>query len=166
MGKLIKNHWARLICLTAASCTVTVVLAQHPSRPLTSLFTDQIAAALEGFFWPKFFFDWLTKNFDGAVKPVPTLQTINLIFGLLGLAYEWPLKIVAGTAIHRSMEVRLMWIPLASLSSLLLYQATNAALYYFIGCMVYFWAYSEGEVICAVPWTLPKRADRRRAEKA
>ena len=77
-----------------------------------------------------------------------------------------------------------MWLPLASLSSLLLYQATNPALYYFIAVGVYFWAYSEGEVsdpfqcegdgvsltteqiICAVPWTLPRKVDRRRQEKA
>ncbi|PPJ54745.1 hypothetical protein CBER1_04042 [Cercospora berteroae] len=146
MGKLIKNHWARLICLTAA--------------------IYQIAAAIEGFFWPKFFFDFLTKNFDHAVKPIPILQTINLVVGIITLAYEWPLKFVAGTAIHQSMEVRLMWLPLASLSALLLYQATNPALYYFIAIIVYFWAYSEGEVICAVPWTLPRKIDRRRQEKA
>lgn len=39
-----------------------------------------------------------------------------------------------------------MWLPLASLSSVLIYQATNPALYYLIGVVVYFWAYSEGEV--------------------
>lgn len=44
-----------------------------------------------------------------------------------------------------------MWLPLASLSSLLLYQATNPALYYFIAVGVYFWAYSEGEVSGALP---------------
>ena len=72
----------------------------------------------------------------------------------------------------------MLWLPLATLSAVLLYQTTNAALYYLIGCGVYFWAYSEGEVsvadppyrdavltisqvICAVPWTLPKRSDRR-----
>ena len=32
------------------------------------------------------------------------------------------------------------------LSAVLLYQATNAALYYIIGVGVYFWAFSEGEV--------------------
>lgn len=131
----------------------------------------------------------MTKNFDSAVKPVPILQTINLIIGIISLVYEWPLKYVAGTSIQQSMEVRLMWLPLASLSSLLLYQATNPALYYFIAIGVYFWAYSEGEVsssyyqlrsnvylglwkltclqvICAVPWTLPRKMDRRRLEKA
>lgn len=88
----------------------------------------------------------MTKNFDSAVKPVPILQTINLIIGIISLVYEWPLKFVAGTSIQQSMEVRLMWLPLASLSSLLLYQATNPALYYFIAIGVYFWAYTEGEV--------------------
>ncbi|KAK3710478.1 hypothetical protein LTR37_010321 [Vermiconidia calcicola] len=145
MGKLIKNHWARLICLTAA--------------------IYQIAAALEGFFWPKFFFDFYTKNFDKAVKPYPILQTLNLLLGIISVAYEWPLKYVAGTSIHRSMEVRMVWLPLASLTSILLYQATNPALYYLIGLAAYFWAYAEGEVICATPWTLPARR-RQRLEKA
>ena len=66
MGKLIKNHWARLIILTAA--------------------LYQCAAALEGFFWPKIFWDFLTKNLDAAVKPFPILQIINLLFGLFALA--------------------------------------------------------------------------------
>lgn len=84
------------------------------------------------------------------------------------------------------MVARLLWLPLASLVAVLLYQGTNPALYYFIGIVAYFWAYSEGEVsghrdipqnqrlgrgqwtdgesfqvICAIPWTLPKRTDRR-----
>jgi hypothetical protein len=108
--------------------------------------TDQIAASLEGFFWPKFFFDFYTKNFDAAVKPIPILQTINLVLGIITLAYEWPLKFVAGTAIHQSLEVRMVWLPFVSLSSVMLYQATNPALYYLIGLTVYCWAYTEGEV--------------------
>lgn len=44
------------------------------------------------------------------------------------------------------MVARLLWLPLASLSAVLLYQGTNAALYYLIGVGIYFWAYSEGEV--------------------
>lgn len=108
--------------------------------------TDHIAASLEGFFWPKFFFDFLTKNFDKAVKPIPILQIINLIFGIMTLIYEWPLKYVAGTAIHRSLELRMLWIPLMSLSCALLYQAMDPALFYLIGLVAYFWAYAEGEV--------------------
>jgi hypothetical protein len=126
MGKLIKNHWARLIILTAS--------------------TYQIAAALEGFFWPKVFWDFLTKNLDGAVKPAPVLQIFNLLFGIIGLLWEWPLKFLAGTSVHRSIEARLVVYPLSALMAVLLYQATNSAIYLLVGVGVYFWAYSEGEV--------------------
>ncbi|KAI1804090.1 PRO41 protein [Daldinia bambusicola] len=137
MGRLIKNHWARLIVLTASAY--------------------QIAAALEAFFWPKIFFDFLTKSLDPAVKPVPALQIINLILGIVIFAWEWPLNLIAGTSIHRSMEARLATYPLAALAAILIYQGTNAAIYYLVAMMVYFWAYSEGEIVCAKPWTLPQR---------
>jgi hypothetical protein len=144
MGKLIKNHWARLIVLTAA--------------------TYQVAAALEGFFWPKVFWDFLTKNLDGAVKPFPVLQIINLIMGIVCFAWEWPLhpmvKLLPG--LHRSMEARLVVYPLCALAGVLMYQSTNSALYYLIGVVVYFWAYSEGEVRGVLPthlWFRPPFAD-------
>ena len=126
MGKLIKSHWARLIVLTAA--------------------VYQIAAAIEGFFWPKIFWDFLTKNLDGAVKPIPALQVLNLLFGILGICWEWPLKFIAGQSFHRNIEARLAVYPLSALMAILLYQATNPGIYYLIGTGIYFWAYSEGEV--------------------
>ena len=126
MGKLIKNHWARLIVLTAA--------------------TYQLAAGLEGIFWPKIFWDFLTKNLDGAVKPAPVLQILNILFALFFLAWEWPLRFIANSAMHRSIEARLVALPLTALAALLLYQGTNAGLYYLIGMGVYFWAYAEAEV--------------------
>jgi len=137
MGRLIKNHWARLITMTAA--------------------TYQIAAAIEGFFWPKIFWDFLTKTLDGAVKPIPVLQVINLVFGLYMLAWEWPLKFIAGSTIHRSIEARLVFLPMTALAAALLYQDTNPAIYYMIALGVYFWAYSEGEQIVEKPWSIPKR---------
>lgn len=137
MGKLIKNHWARLIVLTAA--------------------IYQVAAGLHGFFWPKIFWDFLTKNLDPAVKPIPILQSMNLLFGLIMLAWEWPLGLIAGSAMHRSIEARLVVLPLVALAAALLYQGTNPAIYYTIGMVVYFWAYSEGEVVVAKPWSLPQR---------
>ncbi|KAI1043668.1 hypothetical protein LB505_003690 [Fusarium chuoi] len=126
MGKLIKNHWARLIILSAAAY--------------------QIVAAIECFFWPKIFWDFLTRTLDGAVRPVPALQIINLLLGIAMLALEWPLNFVAGSALHRSLEFRLAILPLTALSAALIYQGTNAAIYYLIGMVVYFWGYSEGEV--------------------
>ncbi|CZS97637.1 hypothetical protein WAI453_008755 [Rhynchosporium graminicola] len=138
MGKLIKNHWARLIVITAA--------------------IYQIAAGIHGFFWPKIFWDFMTKNLDVAVKPLPILQTINVVLGIILLAWEWPLGFLAGSAMHRSIEARLVILPLAALSALLIYQGTNAGIYYMIGMGVYFWAYSEGETVVAKPWSLPQRA--------
>ena len=116
------------------------------SKTLTDSSTDQIAAALECIFWPKIFWDFLTKNLDGAVKPFPTLQIINIVLGVIGLAWEWPLPLLAGTAFHRSIEARLLVYPLSALCALLIYQGTNSGLYYIIGMGAYFWAYSEGEV--------------------
>jgi hypothetical protein len=137
MGRLIKNHWARLIILTAAAY--------------------QVAAGLEAMFWPKIFWDFLTRTLDGAVKPIPILQSINIAMGLFLFAWEWPLGALAGSSLHRSLELRLAILPAAALVSALIYQGTNAAIYYIIGIGVYFWAYSEGEIICAKPWTLPQR---------
>ncbi len=153
MGKLIKNHWARLVILTAATCTSLFSLncpLSNPTEPhkLTCPFlcTDQIAAALQCIFWPKIFWDFLTKNLDGAVKPFPTLQIINIVLGAVGIAWEWPLPLLAGCAFHRSIEARLLFYPLSALCALLIYQGTNSGLYYIIGMGAYFWAYSEGEV--------------------
>lgn len=81
-----------------------------------------------------------------AVKPFPVLQSINLLLGLIMLAWEWPLGFIAGSALHRSIEARLVVLPMAALSAALLYQATNPAIYYTIAMVVYFVAYSEGEV--------------------
>ena len=144
MGKLIKNHWARLIILTASVC-MYISLPRNRIH-FTDRSTDQVAAAVEGFFWPKIFWDFLTKNLDFAVKPLPILQIINLVMGIFFFAWEWPLGVIAGTALHRSIEARLVLLPLTALASALLYQATNPAIYYMVGMGVYFWAYSEGEV--------------------
>ncbi|KAK8089798.1 pro41 protein [Apiospora hydei] len=137
MGRLIKNHWARLITITAASY--------------------QIVAAFESFFWPKIFWDFLTKSLDAGIKPVPVLQIINLVLGFVMLAWEWPIGFLAGSSIHRSLEARLAALPLFALCALLIYQGTNAGVYYLVAMVIYFWAYSEGEIICAKPWTLPQR---------
>lgn len=139
MGKLIKTHWSRLIFLTAA--------------------VYQCAAAIHCYIWPKIFWDVLTKNLDGAVKPVPVLQTLNLLLGLICLAWEWPVPLVTRflPGLHRSIEARLVVYPMAALVALLLYQGTNAGLFYLIGVGVLFWGFLENEGIAPVPWTLPRR---------
>ncbi|KAI5785916.1 hypothetical protein EDC01DRAFT_599932, partial [Geopyxis carbonaria] len=137
MGRLIKNHLARLIILTAASY--------------------QVAAGLHGFFWPKIFWDSFTKSLDSAVKPIPILQILNVLAGLGGIAWEYPLPfLIPNTAFHRSIAARLAIYPISILLGALIYQGTNAAIYYLVGVAVYFWAYSEGEIVC-MPWKVPER---------
>jgi hypothetical protein len=90
--------------------------------------------------------------------------------GVLLFILEWPLPLLAGTGIHRSLEFRLATLPLAALAAALIYQGTNAALYYLVGMLVYFWAYSEGEVylslfspvIISDPNTFPRSYARSR----
>lgn len=180
MGKLIKNHWARLVILTAAACKSYPTAIDTITNTILITTPDQIGAALECFFWPKIFWDFATKNLDGAVKPIPVLQVINMVLGFIGLAWEWPLPLLAGTGLHRSIEARLIVYPLSALCALLIYQGTNSGLYYIIGMGAYFWAFSEGEVctipslsdidfvltllkiVCPEPWTLPKRGSTAR----
>jgi hypothetical protein len=115
----------------------------------TDIQTDQVASAIEAFIWPKVFWDFISRNLDAAVAPIPVLQILNLMMGLVGLAWEWPLKPLAGSIPHRSIEIRLIVYPLSALLAALLYQGTDPAIYYLIGIGVYFWAYSEGEVCCS-----------------
>jgi len=141
MGRLIKNHLARLIVMTAAAY--------------------QVVAGIHGYMWPKVFWDMWTKSLDSSVRPLPILQTLNVIMGLVGLAWEYPLPfLIPNTAFHRSIAARLAIYPISVLLAVLLYQGTNAAIYYLVGIGIYFWAYSEGETVC-MPWKLP---DRRRGQ--
>ncbi|KAK4139108.1 pro41 protein [Dichotomopilus funicola] len=137
MGRLIKNHWARLVTLTAAAYQVT--------------------AAVEAFFWPKILWDFATQSLDKAVKPVPVLQLLNLAMGLAVLAWEWPLHFVAGSRLHRSIAARLVAMPLVALTAALIYQGGDASIYYTIAFLVYLYAYREGEIIPPEPWQIVSR---------
>lgn len=94
---------------------------------------------------------------DAAVKPWPILQSINVCFAVITLAFEWPLPFLAGSWPHRSIGLRVFWLTLASLSCVLMYQSTHPFVYYIISAGVYLWALCEGEVICAKPWAEPER---------
>jgi len=129
MGRLIKHHWARLIILTAAAY--------------------QIGASIEGFFWPKIFWDFSTTRFDAFVTPVPFLQITNILLGLAVMGFEWPIKYVAGNVAHRNIIPRTIAYPLCGFAALLMYQSTDAAIYYLIGTGIYLWAVFDGEVCCS-----------------
>ena len=126
MGKMIKNHWARLLVLTSA--------------------VYQVGASIEGFIWPKTFFDFSDLKLEASVAPVPVLPIINMLLGLLAIVWEWPLEYVAGSAVHRSIPARAVVYAMCSVAAIMMYQTTNPAIYYLVGTGVYLWALGEGEV--------------------
>lgn len=126
MGRLIKNHWARLVVLIAA--------------------TIQIGGAIQGFFWPKVTWDFATLVLNCLVSPFPALQVINLMLGSIVLAWEWPLGIIAGRMYHRSIHARLVMFPICAVSTVCLYQSHMSAIYYMLGICGYILALSEREV--------------------
>ena len=71
------------------------------------------------------------------------MQIINLSAALLVLAMELPIGLTAGSSIYRSIKFRLVVLPLALLPGILLYQATNAVIYYLIAEIIYFGAYKK-----------------------
>lgn len=114
-----------------------------------------------------------TKALNPAVTPIPILQIFNIIVGLLGLCWEYPLPyLIPNTSLHRSIAARLFIYPISVVLAALIYQGTNAAIYYIVGLIVYFWGYSEGEVrhpeqynenfpwliiiqVVCMPWKIP-----------
>ena len=137
MGKLIKNHWARLVMLVAASI--------------------EIGGSIEGFIWPKATLDFSTSIFNVLVKPYPVLQIINLVLGVIVLAWEWPVMFLGGTKFHRSIPARLVVYAICAVTSLFLYQAHSATLYYVMGLYGYGIALAEKEASHKSPERWSKR---------
>lgn len=127
MGKLIKNHWARLVIIVASLI--------------------QIGGAIEGLFWPKVTWDFCTSSLNSLVAPFPFLQIANMILGLLVLSWEWPICFIAGGRLHRSIHARFIVFAVCSLVSLFLYESHNAVLYYTMGSYGYWLALVGREVI-------------------
>jgi hypothetical protein len=126
MGRLIKNHWARLVIIIAAAV--------------------QVGGSIQAFFWPKVTWDFFTSAINMLVKPYPILQISNLGLGVIVLAWEWPLSILAGSMLHRSIPVRLVVYAISALFSLCLYESHNAFVYYMLGIYGYALALIEHEV--------------------
>jgi hypothetical protein len=106
----------------------------------------QIGGSIEGFFWPKVTWDFSTSSLNVLVKPFPILQTVNLILGIVILAWEWPLSLLAGTMFHRSIHARLVVFAICAVTSMFLYQAHSSTIYYLLGSCGYLIALKEREV--------------------
>lgn len=166
MGKLIKNHLARLFTLTAATC----ILEPHPLLPcrfpscyvhrLTRPFSsplDHLYTSILSFFWPKLLFDFLTTTLNPLVKPIPYLQIANTVISLLLLAFEYPLPFIFTNNVlktwHARIETRLVvTLPLAMWTSVLGYQTYGAAIGYFCAWVVWWMGFVEGEVSERLIW--------------
>ncbi|KAH6658639.1 hypothetical protein BKA67DRAFT_513618, partial [Truncatella angustata] len=97
----------------------------------------QVAAAIQGFFWPKIFWDFQTRIMDILVTPLPILQVINLVCGVVVILWEWPWRPATAISFHRLIYSHILVLMIAALPAWLLYQGTNAAIYYHIGMALY-----------------------------
>lgn len=88
------------------------------------------------------FWSFIDKNLDIAVYPVPFLQIVNLICGLVVYTFEFPLV----SRVFMSPKVRVYYLLLPALVASSLYQTFDLAIYYLICIFLYQWAHKEGEV--------------------
>lgn len=80
------------------------------------------------------------------MKPVPYLQTLNILGSVLVVIFEWPLNIVRKTNVYRSFVIRFLVLPIIATMALFLHQGTDSAIFYLIGIGVYIYAWKSGKV--------------------
>jgi len=140
MGNLIWNEYSRLLSITASVYTVW--------------------AGLWGLMYRKFFWDFIggTLSDPGGIQPsekvamfvafivkVPLVQILAMLCGLTILMIEFPLKPLEGTAIHRSIILRIVLLLFQASLAGLFYQGTNGALWSLIAIVCYSRALARGE---------------------
>jgi hypothetical protein len=75
----------------------------------------------------------IASVFNGLVAPVPVIQLINLLDGMVILALEWPLPFIKDKAFHRAFALRFALYPIMAVAALIQYQCTDPAFYLLIG---------------------------------
>ncbi|KAG2097527.1 uncharacterized protein F5147DRAFT_714950 [Suillus discolor] len=132
MGKLIWHELSRYISLTASVYAVW--------------------ASFWGFFFRKFFWDFIggILRSPGGLQPspkfalfinvivkYPIVQIGTMALGFTIIALEYPIPIFKGTAIFRSIALRVVLLIMQAAGTVLFYQGTNAALWSLIAAMLY-----------------------------
>ncbi|KAG1829267.1 hypothetical protein EV424DRAFT_1588125 [Suillus variegatus] len=132
MGKLIWHELSRYISLTASVYAVW--------------------ASFWGFFFRKFFWDFIggILRSPGGLQPspkfalfinvivkYPIVQIGTMALGFTIIALEYPIPILKGTAIFRSVALRVVLLIMQAAGTVLFYRGTNAALWSLIAAMVY-----------------------------
>jgi hypothetical protein len=142
MGNLIWHEYARLVSITASVYGVW--------------------AGFYGLMYRKFVWDFIggTLRDPGGLQPSPNaaifitiivdfpiVQSLAMLIGLFMICLEFPLPALKGTAIHRSIVLRIVMLLMQTGVSLLYYQGTNCALWGFIAALCYTRAQLLGEVM-------------------
>ncbi|WWC73806.1 uncharacterized protein I206_107778 [Kwoniella pini CBS 10737] len=141
MGKLIWHQWGRLLAITSG------------------------VSSLWAFLYRKFFWDMIggtlgptglipgqnTQPLVNLVVNIPLFQSFTLVLGLFTLVLELPLPHIEGTAIHRSIILRVVLYFITGFIGIMVYQTVDCAIYYIITSGVYAVAMSKGELISFEP---------------
>ncbi|ORY34655.1 hypothetical protein BCR39DRAFT_585621 [Naematelia encephala] len=137
MGKFIWSDWGRLLALSAAGSSIWAFIFRK-------FFWDMIGGTLgtEGIIPGN-----NTKALVLITVKVPLLQIFTLLLGLLAATLDAPLPWLYGTAIHRSMMLRVILYFLTGFVGIMVYQTVECAVYFVIVSAVYLKAMLAGETI-------------------
>lgn len=140
MGNLIWHEYSRLPSLTASVYTVW--------------------AGFWGLIYRKFFWDFVggILRDPGGIQPapnaalfiaiivkIPVVQIMSMLLGMFLIAIEIPIRPVKGTAIHRSLVLRVVLLLFQAFLAFLFYQGTNGAIWSCIAAGCYTRAIVLGE---------------------
>ncbi|KAL8277478.1 hypothetical protein RQP46_010108 [Phenoliferia psychrophenolica] len=160
MGVLIMHEWGCLLALASGSYAIWAGIWAILYR---KYFWDMIGGTLG----PNGLIPGPNAAFFVAIiVKVPVLQVINIVHqtctlekicslpehtaqinGLLTLALEWPLPFIAGTPLHRSFVLRIVFYVWAGVIAMFPYQTVDAGVFYAITAIVYLRAISRGEIM-------------------
>lgn len=110
----------------------------------------QAYGAIWGFFFPKIFCIFWTHALDKLVTPLPILQIINLVCGILIIAMESNL-LKKESFIRRSMLFRANLYLTFAVPAFINYQTTDVAAFLLLGTGLLIWGYCTGESIHLKP---------------
>ncbi|KAL6310409.1 hypothetical protein BKA93DRAFT_755966 [Sparassis latifolia] len=142
MGKLVWHEYSRYVSLTATVYTVW--------------------ASFFALYFRKFFWDFIggTVRDPGGIQPspkvavfitlivkVPVIPIISMLLGFAMIALEYPAPFLKGTALHRSIIVRIIALINQAFLAVLYYEGTNGALWSLVAAICYTRALALGEVM-------------------
>jgi len=142
MGNLIWHQYARYVSITASLYTVW--------------------ASFWGLFYRKFFWDFVggtlrdpgglqapasSAIFIAIIVKLPIIQVLTMLTASFTVALEFPLPLLKGMAIHRSIVLRIVVLIMQAFLAIMFYQGTNGALWSLVAAGCYTRAQILGETM-------------------